>query len=87
VTTFGAIAIIVLAFVVLCPDRFVEEVFSLLDLVADFGKVGHFEWRSIFLDEHHQRDAIENEVVLFEVESFLGEVIGLVYEVEVLVYH
>jgi hypothetical protein len=80
---FGAVAVKIPAFVVGGFDGPVEKVLCLFDLVTDLGQVGHLEGRPILFYEHHQGDAVENELVLFQVKSLLRKIVGLVYEVKI----
>jgi hypothetical protein len=82
-TAFGAVAVKIPAFVIGRLDGAVKKVFSFFDLISDLGQVGHFEGCPVFFYQHHQRDTIEDELVFFQVKSFLRKIIGLVNEVKI----
>ena len=85
--TLGAIAVRIRTFVVVLCDGNVENPFRFLNLQADLGQVGNLERRSVLLDDIHEVDAVEVEVMVNNFKSFLGEVKSLFYEVAVCVLH
>ena len=64
-----------------------EKVSGLLDLVADLGQVEETEGCSVLLDEMSQRDSVEGQMLITEIEAFLGEGVTLVDQIEVAVFH
>jgi hypothetical protein len=84
----GAIAIEVFAFIAHRLHGLIEEIFGFLNLVSNFGEVGHFKWGAIFLNEHHQRNPIKDQFIFFQIKAILRKVIRLIYEIKVfIVYH
>ncbi|MFM7728806.1 MAG: hypothetical protein ACKO7B_19055, partial [Flavobacteriales bacterium] len=84
---FGAVTIGVTAFVVRFRNSDIENPLSFFDLRADLGQVGDLQWRAILLDDFHQVDAVEMELIINHLEAFLWKVEGLFNQVAVRVLH
>ena len=82
---FGAVAIGVIAFVVHLFHRLGKELLRVPDPLGDDRQVGQFERCSILLHNGHKVDAVEEQVVVLHLKSFLREDKGLVDEVVVVV--
>ena len=79
VTTFRTVTKIVLAGIIVGLDGAVEQVSGPLYLFPDLGQVNKFERCSIFFDELFKGNPVEGEVVIPQIKTFLGKVIGLLY--------
>jgi hypothetical protein len=84
---FGAIAEIVFSLVLMFLDSPVKEVPGLLDLIPYFWQINEAEGGSVFLDQVHQRYPMKGQSSISKIKPFLGEIIGLLYQVEVGVFH
>jgi hypothetical protein len=60
---------------------------GLIDLLADLGQVGDAQRRAVLLDDLHQRQIVPGELFVHELELILGEVEGLLDQVDVAGLH
>jgi len=84
---FRAIAIGIRSFVVILCNGNVENPFRFLNLRADLREVRDLERGAVLLDNFHQVNTIEVEVVINHFKSFLGKVKSLFDQVTVCVLH
>ncbi len=82
---FGAVAVGVIALVVHLFHRLGKELLRVPDPLGDNRQVGQFKRCSILLHYGHKVDAVEEQVVVLHLKSFLREDKGLVDEVVVVV--
>lgn len=82
---FGAIAIGVAAFVMHFFHRLGKELFRISDTLRYYRQIRQFKRGSVLLHNRHQVDAMEEEIILFHLKSFLREDKGLVYEVVIVI--
>ena len=80
-------AVVVTAFVVGLCDGHVEPAFRFLDVGGNLRQIGDFQRRAVLFDDVHQRYFVEYQVVVFHVELFLREVVGLRNQIDVLGFH
>ena len=85
--TLGAVAVIVLALVVGFSHGHLEKALCPLDLGRNLGKIGNLEGSTVLLYYLHEIYVIEHQIAVYHHEFILGEVEGLVYKVNVLVFH
>ena len=83
----GAVAVVVLALVIGLGHGHLEKTFGPLDLGGNLGKVGKLERSTVFLNDFHEVDVVEQQVAVCYHEFVLREVEGLVNQVDVLVFH
>ena len=83
----GAIGIEVISFIPIFSDCPVEKVFDAPDLVSYLWQIEQFKWSSVFFYQVFQRNAMESQVAITEVETLLRKVVGLIYEIEVIFLH
>src|ERR1700743_2771361 len=84
---FGAIAVNVTAFIIGFGHGHVEQPLGLLDLGADLWQIGDLQRCTILLDDIHEWDIIEIQLIISYIEAFLGEIEGLMYKVGIAIIH
>ena len=82
-----AVAVVVRALVVDLCHRHVEHSLGAVDLLGDLREVGDLERGSILLDQLHERDVVEIQLVVLDGEFVLREVERLFDQIDVLVFH
>lgn len=85
--TLGTITISVLPFILVALDRSVKPVFSLFDLIANFGQVGHFEWRPILIYQIFERNAMKTQLTIVQIKTILRKIISLLDEIKIAILH
>jgi hypothetical protein len=86
-TAFRAVAEMVLALVIEVVDGSVEQIAGLFDLIPDAGKIHESKRGPVFLDQVFQGYTVESEIAITQIKSVLREVITLLDEVEIGVFH
>jgi hypothetical protein len=84
---FGAIAIVVLAFIAVLFEGILEHCFRLPYLHAYFGQVAYFQRRTILVNQVFQVHPIEAQISIFYFKILLGKIKGLIDQVCVGVLH
>jgi hypothetical protein len=87
VTAFGTIAVMVISLVVGGFHRPPEKISGLFNLVPDAWQVHQPERGAVFIDEVLQRNAVESEITILQVESFLRKIVRLFDEIKVCILH
>ena len=85
--TLGAVAVMVLSLIIRFSHSHLEQAFGPLDLRGNLGQVTDFQRRAILLNDFHKVDVVEHQIAVHHHEFVLGEVEGLIYKVNVLVFH
>ena len=83
----GAVAVVVRALVIDLGHRHVEHALGSVDLLRDLGQVGDLERRAVLLDQFHERNVVEVQLVVLARELVLREIERLFDQVNVLVFH
>ena len=87
VARLGAVAVVVRALVIDLGHRHVEHALGSVDLLRDLGQVGDLERRAVLLDQFHERNVVEVQLVVLDRELVLREIERLFDQVNVLVFH
>lgn len=87
VAAFGTIAVMVIALVIGGFHGPSEKIAGLLYLIPDAWQVHEPERGAVFFDEVLQRNAVESEITILQVESFLREIVRLFDEIKVCILH
>ena len=77
----------VLSLVIRLGHGNLEKALCPLDLGGNLGKVGEFEGSTVLLNDFHKVNVIEHQISVHHHKFVLGEVEGLIYKVNVLVFH
>ena len=64
-------------------NRLGEHIFRLIDLHTNLGQVRDFQGRSVLRDQGFDIKAVELEVPVLYMETFLGKIESLFYQVSV----
>jgi hypothetical protein len=83
VVAFGTITVIVIAFVLVLFDGSVEQVATLLDLIANLRKIDKAKRSTVLFDQMLQGNSVEAEISVFKIKAFLWKVKALFNEVEI----
>jgi hypothetical protein len=79
----GAVTVIVLSLIFMFFERSGKHLFGLINLHPDLGQVGKLERGTVLFHVLHQVKAIEGEVSVLRVKSFLREIERLLDEVRI----
>ena len=82
----GTVTICIGALVIVSLDGVVEYGLGVLYVVADLGQVSKLKRCTVLFDDIHQVYAIEEEVVVFNIELFCRKVKSLLNQVFVFVH-
>ena len=77
----------VLSLVIRFSHSHLEKALCPLNLGRDLGKIGNLEGSTVLLNDFHKVNVIEHQIAVHHHEFVLGEVEGLIYKVNVLVFH
>lgn len=87
VARFGAVAIVIGSFVIDLCHCHVEHSFGPVDLRRDLREVGDLERCPVLLDQLHERNIVEIQLIVLDGEFVLGKVERLFDQIDVLVFH
>jgi hypothetical protein len=87
VARFGAVAVVVSALVVDLRHGHVEHALSTCDLRGDLRQVGDLQRRTVLLDDLHERNVVQIQLVVLDRKFVLREIERLFDQVFVLVFH
>jgi hypothetical protein len=81
------IAIVVFSAVAVFFNGPVKQVAGFFDLIPNLGQVDETEGGAVFLNQVFEGDPVKGQVMVIEVEAFLGEIIGLIDKIKIGVFH
>jgi hypothetical protein len=84
---FGAIAIIVLAFVTMLFDGIVEHFLGFLNLHSNFGQIGQFHGGPVLFNKILEIQSVEMQIRILGFKTFLWEVERLLHQIGVGIVH
>ena len=87
VARFGAVAVVVGALVVDLRHGHVEHALGTCDLRGDLRQVGDLQRRAVLLDDLHERNVVQIQLVVLDRKFVLREIERLFDQVFVLVFH
>ena len=87
VAALGAVTVMILSFVIGCFHGTPEKISRPFYLVANPGQIHQSEWSAVVINEILQRNAVESEITILQVKSFLREIVRLFDEIKVRILH
>jgi hypothetical protein len=78
VTTFGAVAIVIFALIIIGFYGLVKEVFCFLDLVSYPWQISQPKRSAVFVDEVFEGKIVKSQVVISEIKTILWKKVRLV---------